>query len=664
MLPLNAFHPLFSPAHALIRRVRLHRSLLGALALAACSDQPMAVRPTLDAGGQATAGLVVTPVNRGLTAAQGGPAPATVKVTVSATTGSLSGLSVGTIGYGGGQPSGWLTTASLSGTTTPATLTLGVTPGSLPVGTYNATIPVTASGASNNPQVAKVTLTVVAGPWITATPTLRNFVGTVGGVSPAAKTIDVSNSGTVGSSLTGLSVSGVAYGAGQPSGWLTTATLNATTAPAILTLRPTVGALGAGTYTATVSIASPVAVKSPITVSVKFTISVPTTPLIALSPVSRGFTAPSGGSAPAAKTVSITNTGTGTLSGLAVGAINYLGGPTGWLTTATLNSATAPATLTVQASPGVLPAGNYTAKVPITSAVAGNSPQNVTVTMTVTPAAPFILFERYSGALAFFPVTGEVWRMDPAGGHQVQLTTDATFDGEPDLSPDRQSIVFSSSRNGGPHLYRMLADGSGVTQLTVSPTISVQDQRHGRWSASGQSVIYQDRVQTGMIGHYDLRMVAASAVSDTGVPLRIGTINSEEPDWSPAGLDFVWAESNTINSSHLIYRTVPNGLIALTSGANATEPDWSPDSLRVVFTQFTNPADQIWVMDAANGANAIQLTFNGANFSPHWSPDGGKIVFTRYDGSQYDIWAMDADGSNQVNLTNTPGSHETYASWR
>lgn len=129
----------------LIRR-RYHRLLSsGVLLLLACAETPTAARSPHRAAAQASAGLVITPVNRGFTVAQGGPSPATAKVTVGATAGTLSGLSVGSIGYGAGQPTGWLTTTALSGTSTPATLTLGITPGTLPVGSYSATVPVSAA---------------------------------------------------------------------------------------------------------------------------------------------------------------------------------------------------------------------------------------------------------------------------------------------------------------------------------------------------------------------------------------------------------------------------------------------------------------------------------------------------------------------------------------
>lgn len=106
-------------------------------------------------------------------------------------------------------------------------------------------------------------------------------------------------------------------------------------------------------------------------------------PLIGLSPIAVEFV----DTALAPKTVAVTNLGSGTLSGLTAGTVSYgASQPTGWLT-ASLSGATAPATLTLTAAKGALAAGTYTATVPVLSAVAGNSPQNVSVSFQVTPAA-------------------------------------------------------------------------------------------------------------------------------------------------------------------------------------------------------------------------------------------------------------------------------------
>ncbi len=113
-------------------------------------------------------------------------------------------------------------------------------------------------------------------------------------------------------------------------------------------------------------------------------------PSIAFSSSGAVFTAPAGGASPAAQTINISNSGTGSLAGLATGTVTYGGGQIGGWLTASLNSSSAPATLTLTATTGALALGTYTASFPITASVTGitNSPQTVTASLTITAGAP------------------------------------------------------------------------------------------------------------------------------------------------------------------------------------------------------------------------------------------------------------------------------------
>ncbi len=115
-------------------------------------------------------------------------------------------------------------------------------------------------------------------------------------------------------------------------------------------------------------------------------------PAIALNPTGLTFTATQGGANPASQFTTITNSGGGTLSGLSIGTIAYGAGATGWLQAPVLSGTTASpsVSLTVQPVTGSLTPGTYTATIPVQSGVASNSPQNVTVTFTVTPPPPAI----------------------------------------------------------------------------------------------------------------------------------------------------------------------------------------------------------------------------------------------------------------------------------
>ena len=101
------------------------------------------------------------------------------------------------------------------------------------------------------------------------------------------------------------------------------------------------------------------------------------TPTIGVSPTSFSFSGTAGGANPASQSLSVTNTGGGTLSFTASTNQPWLAAAPG--------SGTAPASVAVSVNTAGLAAGTYTGAVTITSAGATNSPLSVPVTLTVAP---------------------------------------------------------------------------------------------------------------------------------------------------------------------------------------------------------------------------------------------------------------------------------------
>jgi hypothetical protein len=393
-------------------------------------------------------------------AMQGGPDPAPQSLTVTNDgDGTLDGLTAG-ISYPAGQPSGWLS-ASLSTATAPSTLTLTAATGSLAAGAYTASVAVGSSGAGNSPQRVSVSFTVGSpppgSPLIALSSTSQSFGGLQGGTNPPAQTVSIINAGE--GSLSEL-VASISHAGGQPTGWLA-ATLSQTTAPSTLTLSATLASLPAGSYSANVTITSGGAGNSPQTVTVNLTVAPPSAgPLIALSSTSRSFNAQQGGAKPAPQTVSISNGGGGTLTGLGI-SISYTGGqPTGWLN-ASLNRRTAPSTLALTASTGSLAAGTYTASVSVTSAAADNSPQTVAVTFTVTPAAvaPRIVFS----------ATSRSFNATQGGANPPAQTVAVTNGGGGNLSSLAVEISYAGGASGW--LQASLSGTTAPSTLTLTPVV-------------------------------------------------------------------------------------------------------------------------------------------------------------------------------------------------
>lgn len=101
---------------------------------------------------------------------------------------------------------------------------------------------------------------------------------------------------------------------------------------------------------------------------------------LAVEPISLQFAATAGGTAPAAQSIQITDSASGTLTWTATAASSA-----SWLSVSPA-SGTAPSTLSVSVALAGLSAGTYTGNISIAAAGAANSPASIGVTLTVAAA--------------------------------------------------------------------------------------------------------------------------------------------------------------------------------------------------------------------------------------------------------------------------------------
>ena len=247
---------------------------------------------------------------------------------------------------------------------------------------------VTANGASNSPLTIPVSLTVTAAPNLTLTPNSLNFAYQVGGATPAGQSVAVASSGAA-----------LSYAVTSSATWLSATPASGST-PGSLSVSVNPSGLAAGTYNGTISVAATGAGNSPRTVAVALTVTAapPPSPNLSTTPSSLNFAFQIGSANPAAQNVSVSSSGP---------ALNYnVSTSTAWLS-ATPASGTTPGSLSVSMNPSGLAAGTYNGTVSVSATSAGNSPQRVSVTLTVTvapPATPNLVIT--PGLLSFSSTSG------------------------------------------------------------------------------------------------------------------------------------------------------------------------------------------------------------------------------------------------------------------
>lgn len=214
----------------------------------------------------------------------------------------------------------------------------------------------------------------------------------------------------------------------------------------------------------------------------------------------------------------------------------------------------------------------------------------------------------------------------------VVKPAEAAFPGE------NGRIAFAYNQYGigrDDEIYTMLPDGSDWRQLTSTNN----GARYPAWSADGTKIAF-NVVKRGSHEIYTMNSDGSGLRQLTptdGIP-------SNQPVWSPDGTKIAfWSyhvEANGYyNPDIYVMNADGSGVSRLTTDPDRDiAPAWSPDGTKIAFERQDTEGrlSDIWVMNASDGANQINLTANSASsfeFSPDWSPDGTKIVFAGDYGS-------------------------------
>lgn len=185
----------------------------------------------------------------------------------------------------------------------------------------------------------------------------------------------------------------------------------------------------------------------------------------------------------------------------------------------------------------------------------------------------------------------------------IKVTDHGSYNITPSWSPDGESVIFASNRNGKWDLWWQELDSEEAIQITWSP----EDVLFPDWVSSG--LVFQRR---GVNGRFDLWR--ADLLMDEGVP----TLDNE---------------------------------ICLTTdlGASSVYPRWSPKGDRIAFMSSSSGQWDLWLMDS-NGQNKECLTkYPGNYLFPTWHPNGRRLACVgelvgMYDGNP-SLYMLDIAGA-------------------
>ncbi len=198
---------------------------------------------------------------------------------------------------------------------------------------------------------------------------------------------------------------------------------------------------------------------------------------IAVTPTSLQFTAAVGGTAPAAQSIDITNSGTGTLAWTATSSQTWL--------TLSATSGTAPSTPAVSVNPAGMSAGTYTGSISIAASGASNSPVSVAVTLTVAVSTPALAVTPQSLSFQYTanePPVVQTISVSNAGAGTIAWTASVdsfwiTVAAASGSTPGTLTVLASGA-NLAPGNYQgnvtITASTAGINPVTVPVTLTVQ----------------------------------------------------------------------------------------------------------------------------------------------------------------------------------------------
>jgi TolB protein len=207
---------------------------------------------------------------------------------------------------------------------------------------------------------------------------------------------------------------------------------------------------------------------------------------------------------------------------------------------------------------------------------------------------------------------GELFVMNADGSGLRRVTDDGEIDSNPSWSPDGTRLVFTSVRTSVSEIYTIGVDGTGESPIRAAGV----EGTHPSWSPDGRRIVFTGAGPGGI----DLLLIDADGSHLTNLSMSVYT-DENKPAWSPDGSMIAFVPSSgviDINAIGLDGRPITIG----GQTGSSYWPAWSPDGTKIAFQKgmcsLSGCGDAIYTMNADGSKRTAVTAADTFNGQPDW----------------------------------------------
>ena len=230
------------------------------------------------------------------------------------------------------------------------------------------------------------------------------------------------------------------------------------------------------------------------------------------------------------------------------------------------------------------------------------------------------------GSAIAFGYKGDIYTVSTQGGTAKQLTTQASFEGNPVWSPDGKQIAFASDRDGNFDIFIMPVSGGSAKKLTKNSVSELPSA----FTPDGKFVVFsaniQDPAQSAFFPSGAMTELYKVPVTG-GRTLQIIATPAEQVCYMPDGKSFLYQDRKGV------------------------EDEWRKHHTSSV-------TRDIWLYDAKSGKHTNLTDIGGEDRDPSLAPDGKTIYFlSERKGGSMNVYSMDVNNPKSIQSVTSFKTH-------